>query len=284
MKAIVRVLKRPGSARALLRYCYRKRQRDDAVSKREVSAIESICYSGYITGDPAVDGVIFESRCRRGFSESQHVVISAEKKEEGVNAKLLKAGHEWARRFAPRRSYVVVVHSSDVEGSHPHAHLIVENYGPKGTGLKFSRADLREMAALTFTQEFQAVRFAGSPSPTKGAAQVYPHARRLMAREVAELLLKNETWGSLLGKKLIVPAREKNGKPMSFIYREQRLRVATVERLVATERARRAQREVATMARKAARRGIGGLFDLVGESVDEMSVSSEKPKTRGYSR
>lgn len=272
MRAIVRVLKTPDSASAVLSYVYRQRRVENEVSRSEVVAWEGAAVGGVIVGDACRDAAAFTSRCPAGKRSVGHAVISAEADEAGIENKLMKSGHSWAARFAPGRAHVVIVHKKDRDCSHPHAHVIYERYGPEGTVVHFSRADLREMVGMKFTDQFQAVRPDGSPSPYRGAAPVYPHARRLAAREVAELLLKGETWNSLLQKKVITPCRVREGEVTSFLFNEKRLRVATVERLVDGERKRRTTaqgkaqaRELGEQAKRMMRGGIGDLIDQMEE-------------------
>ncbi len=288
MRAIVRVLKTPDSAAAVLSYVYRQRRGDDDVSRSEVVAWEGAAVGGLIAGDARFDALAFTSRCPAGECPVCHAVISAEADVAGIENKLMKSGHSWAARFAPGRAHVVIVHKKDNDCSHPHAHVIIERYGPEGTVVHFSRADLREMVGMRFTTEFQAVRPDGSPSPHRGAAPVYPHARRLAAREVAELLLQGETWDTLVARKIITPARMRDGEIVSFVYDEKRLRVATVERLADGARKRRATAEaLATKARanalaeNAKKLMSRGLCDLV-EVVDEIATAEPTlPSSRG---
>lgn len=284
MNAILRILAQPGSVDALLRYCYRQRRRDDAVTRAEVAALEMWAEAGILIGDASIDAEVFKSRKKPGKRAAHHVVISAKSDEPGIEKKLLRAARQFCRRYARGRSYVIVIHKSDRPECHPHCHIILESYGELGTALRFSRADVREMAAMSFTREFEAVRSDGSVSPNRGASPVYPHARHLVAREVALRLLNGETWDSLIAKKEISPARVKHGKIMSFVYREQRLRVATVERLLVIERQRRMEKSVDALMATSSRvtsRSLTGMFDDLAEAVTADDVSA---KSKGFSR
>lgn len=230
--AVCRVLPVPASAAGVLRYCYRQRKGDSARDRAGVLAVAGHSEGGVLFGDARLDAEVLKSRCPPGKNAVKHVLISPEKNDPDVVKRLLRAGQHWCQRFAPGRSFVLIVHNPDKDSPHIHLHIVVENYNNE-KAIHGGKAAALDMVGMRFTDAFAAVREDGSPSPSRGASKVYPHAPDLKAQEVVQLLDGGETWDSLKAKGVVADAPLRKGYKVAncFIYQGKRIRFATAERL-----------------------------------------------------
>lgn len=257
---------RPRSAVATLAYVYRELK-----NQGDVVAIEGRATGGgVITGNAKLDAIALGSRAPEGKSQVGHYTLAAEGNGgPETTAKLLRAGHAWAARYLGGRGYVLVVHGN-------HLHIVVELYDDKGRALYIDDEQYEAMKRLEFTSEFEAND--QTPRPDRPGRTFDPKAVRSHANRFAMRLLRGETsWKKMIREKEITPGREKDGKMTSFDFKDEkgrvfRIKVATVEGFVASERQRQATaqtkvkaRELGEQAKKIMGQGLGDLIDQVDE-------------------
>lgn len=258
------------------------------VYEGDVVAIEGRFVGGVVTGDARLDALALASRARKEKSEVAHYYISPEKtvgegeSEEEILKKMLRAGHAWARVYAPGRSYVLVVHRDR------HVHIVVESYNANGRALHISASAKRAMQLLEFTTDFQPNQQTPNPKlrRTYDRKAVNAHAKVLGRR----LVDGETTWEKLLLSKEISSGRTKAGQLISFDCRDAegqllRISVVNVEKHAERERKRRASAEsalatkakaqlLASSARRMMSKGLSDAIAVVDEIATEVPVAT----------